>query len=133
MKKQNKVSTKKSSKELTKQKEWRPTPAMIVWIDTAVRLMTDNITEIEQESKITAQSWYNWIKKDEFLAWYRAEWDKRLSSQSWKLDAIGMKQAKRDHRYWESMQKRVGNLNEDKGIKMQFNTFIKNEKDEFGI
>ena len=98
------------SKNLTKEKIFKPTPHMIVWLDTALRLMTDNITEIERESKITAQSWYNWIKRDEFRAWFKQEWDRRLAGESWKLDAIGFNKAKRDHKYWQDMQRRVGNL-----------------------
>lgn len=105
----------KHSKDLSKEKEFHPTPAMIVWLDTAVRLMTDNVKEIEREAKITEQSWYGWLKKDEFRLWFKQEWDKRLAGESWKLDTIGMKNAKRDHKYWQDMQRRVGNLKEEKG------------------
>lgn len=127
--------TKKESRELTQDKEFVPTPAMRVWLDTAVKLMTDNITEIETESKITAQSWYGWLKNDQFRLWYRAEWDKRLAMVGPTLDAIGLKNAKRDHKYWQDMQKRVGNLQDNPGkgvyIQQNFTEHAKNDLKEF--
>lgn len=126
--------TKQEKKDLTIQKEFTPTPAMIVWLDTALQLMTDNISEIERQSKITAQSWYGWIKNDDFRLWFRENWDKRLAGESWKLDVIGLRQARKDHKYWQDMQRRVGNLREDNGtVAVQVNNFIKNEKDSYGI
>lgn len=114
---------KEETNDLTKKGEFNPTPHMKVWLDVALRLMTDNITEIETESKITAQSWYGWIKDDNFNLWFKTEWDRRLAGHGWKLDAIGFKNAKRDHKYWQDMQKRVGNLKEEKAS-IQVNNFI---------
>lgn len=111
----------KEENNLTKQEEFHPTPHMIVWLDTALQLMTDNISEIERESKITAQSWYNWIKDDGFRLWYRAEWDKRIAMVGPQLDAIGMRQAKRDPKVLELMMKRVGTLTESPKTLQQFN------------
>lgn len=98
------------STQLTEVKEFQPTPAMRVWLDTAIKTESDSITDIEKASKITAQSWYNWLKLPGFIEWYDAEWTRMLSGFGWKLDVIGMKNAKKDHRYWESMQKRMGRL-----------------------
>lgn len=98
------------SKDLTITKEFKPTPAMRIWIDTDIRLMTDNVSEIERESKITAQSWYLWIKDPAFIEWYNNEWNVRIKSKINDLDKIGFRNAKRDYKYWEAMQKRVGNL-----------------------
>lgn len=103
---------KNESNNLTEQKEFQPTPGMIVWLDKALELMTDNISEIERASNITAQTWYYWLKNDNFRLWFKTEWDKRLSGESWKLDAVGMKRARQDFKYWEGMQRRVGNLQE---------------------
>lgn len=120
--------------DLTKKEEFKPTPHMIVWLDTALRLMTDNISEIERESHIAAQTWYIWIKDDDFRLWFKTNWDKRLAGESWKLDVIGLRQARKDHKYWQDMQRRVGNLREDNGtVAVQVNNFIKNEKDSYGI
>lgn len=120
-KKDNKLDQKVSEK-ITKQKEWKPTPAMRVWIDTAIQNETDSITDISEACKISRTAWYDWIKDDNFLLWYKQEWDKRIASEAWKLDKIGMKNAKRDHKYWADMQRRVGNLKEDKGVTN--NTFV---------
>lgn len=126
--------SKQDSKDLSIQKEFKPTPAMIVWLDTAIRLTSDNIAEIARTSQITEQSWYGWIKNDEFRLWFKTNWDKRLAGESWKLDVIGLKQARKDHKYWQDMQRRVGNLREDNGtVAVQVNNFIKNEKDSYGI
>lgn len=112
------------STELTKQKEFKPTPSMIVWLDTAMRLMTDNISEIERESSITAQAWYKWLKDDEFKLWFKREWDKKIAIIGPALDVTGFKMAKRgSFPHWESMQKRVGNLQE-KGTSVQINNFV---------
>lgn len=104
----------KQTLDVTDKKPFRPTPHMIVWLDAALQLMTDNISEIERACNITAKTWHEWQKNDEFRLWYRENWDKRIASHSWKLDVIGMKNAKRDHKYWEGMQKRVGNFREEK-------------------
>lgn len=111
----------KQTHDVTAKKEFKPTPHMLVWLDAALQLMTDNISEIERACNITAKTWYEWQKNDDFRIWYRQNWDKRIASHSWKLDVIGMKKARQDHRYWEGMQKRVGNLNDEKG---QTNTQI---------
>lgn len=108
--------------------QFQPTPHMIVWLDTAIQLETDSITEIAEESHIARKTWYDWLDKPGFIEWFRATWDKKLSGQSWRLDAIGMKNAKRDFKYWESMQRRVGNLIEGKNdTNIQVNNLIKVE------
>ena len=97
-------------KDLAKPQEFKPTPAMRVWLDTAVKLMSDNLSEIERECQISRNNWYEWLKKPGFIEWWRSEWDKRLRAHGWRLDAMGLQRAKRDFKYWESMQKRVGNI-----------------------
>lgn len=114
--------------------EFMPTPHMIVWLDTAVQLMSDTVTEIAAACNITPKTWYEWLKNDDFRLWFKTNWDKRLAGESWKLDVIGLRQARKDHKYWQDMQRRVGNLREDNGtVAVQVNNFIKNEKDSYGI
>ncbi len=115
-------------------KEFSPTPHMIVWLDTALRLMSDTVTEIGSACNIAPKTWYEWLKNDDFRLWFKTNWDKRLAGESWKLDVIGLKQARKDHKYWQDMQRRVGNLREDnRTVAVQVNNFIKNEKDSYGI
>lgn len=128
----NKQITKLNNSTISK--EFKPTPHMIVWIDTAVRLMTDNITEIETESKITAQSWHGWVKNPDFRVWFKEEWNKRISGEAWKLDVIGMKQARKNHDYWQDMMRRTGNLvDAPQQTNIQVNNVIKDKKNEYDI
>src|SRR6185312_11702831 len=105
------------------------------WLDTAIQLMTDSPTEIANESRIDKSTWYLWVKDEAFRLWYRQEWDKRLAMVGATLDAIGLRQAKRDHKYWQDMQRRVGNFKDDsKGnvlIQQNFTEHVKNELKEF--
>lgn len=117
----NTEASTETSPTVTNVAQFQPTPHMIVWLDTAIQLETDSITEIAEASNIARKTWYDWLDKKGFIEWFRATWDKKLSGQSWRLDAIGMKNAKRDFKYWESMQKRVGNLIEQPKSLQQFN------------
>ena len=122
------------SKESTPEKVFTPTPHMEKWLVTAIQSETDEITTIARESGMDKSSWYKWLDLPGFIEWFEAEWNRKLLGSGWKLDAIGLKQAKRDHRYWESMQKRMGRLQE-KNTNIQVNVLnhLKKEKDEFGI
>ena len=96
--------------------------------------MSDNVSEIAEECGVDRTLWYDWLKNDDFRLWFKTNWDKRLAGESWKLDVIGLRQARKDHKYWQDMQRRVGNLREDDGtVAVQVNNFIKNEKDSYGI
>lgn len=94
--------------ELTKPKDFNPTPAMRVWVDTAVALVSDSPTEIANECKVSRENWYLWQKVEGFEDWYYAEY-KRLRTR-WipKLDRIGMKKAEEQFNYWEAMNKKAG-------------------------
>jgi hypothetical protein len=109
----------------TEEVKFKPTPHMMVWLDTALQLDTDNVTEIAQACSQDRTNWYDWQKKEGFIEWFNAEWDKRLKGHAWKLDVIGMKNAKRDFNYWKAMQNRAGRL-EDKGsntaVQINFNS-----------
>jgi hypothetical protein len=115
------------SKELTKQAEFEPTPHMIVWLDKAIELQTDNITEIERESKITAQSWYNWLKTPGFEDWYYENYKKQRRRWLPTLDKMGMKNAAKDYNFWKDMRKAAGEDVESKGTTINLNNLIKIE------
>lgn len=127
--------------ELTQKDIFNPTPHMLTWLDIAIQVMSDSPLEIEQACEqagtpITRQAWYKWIKDEQFRLWYKVEWDKRLAMVGPTLDAIGLKQAKRDHKYWQDMQKRVGNFKDEsqgKGVYIQqnFTEHAKKELEEF--
>lgn len=95
------------SNDLSKREEFTPSPAMRLWLDTSIQLMTDNISLISDQCKVTRQSWYLWLKDEEFQTWFCSEWDKRLGMFRWKLDVIGLKRAERDFKYWDAMRRKV--------------------------
>lgn len=118
----------------TEQPIFKPKPNQVVWLDTALKLMSDNISEIAEECGVDRTLWYDWLKNDDFRLWFKTNWDKRLAGESWKLDVIGLKQARRDHKYWQDMQRRVGNLRGDNGtVEVQVNNIINDKKDRYGI
>lgn len=105
----------KESQNVTELKDFKPTPHMLVWLDTQVQIQTDVVDEIARQSNIAEMSWYRWIKQDGFEDWYWAEYDRR--TRRWKptVDAIGMKFAKRGSaEHFKYLAQRVGNLREEK-------------------
>jgi len=114
--------TKQGLKDSSKIEEFKPTPAMIVFVDTAIRLASDNVAEITREAGIDESNYYKWNKLAGFAEWMENYWNKALRSNSWKLDVIGLRNSKRDFNYWKSMQQRTGKLQDDKGsVNVQVN------------
>lgn len=107
--------------EVTKSDVFQPTPHMKVWLDTAMQLESDSITDIAEACNISRKTWYDWINNPEFINWFNTTWNERLRGHAWKLDVIGMKQGKRDFNYWKAMQQRVGNLQDKPQSLQQFN------------
>lgn len=96
------------SKNFTTSDDFKPTPAMRVWVDAAIETMSDNISEIAKVCKVSRQSWYGWVKDRNFVNWYNNEWNVRLKANLWQLDAIGFRKAKLEFKFWEAMQKKLG-------------------------
>lgn len=126
-----------SQKELAKREEFQPTPAMIVWVDAAVKLGTDNKSEIERECNVSRNNWYEWIKQDGFEDWFFTEYKRKRRRWLPKLDEIGMKYAKRgDHNFWKDMNKKAGeDLDAKKApqVAVQVNNITSKKSDEYGI
>ncbi len=100
---------------------FKPTPHMIVWLDKAIELMTDNITEIATACGVDRTNWYKWLDLPEFNNWFKETWERKLKGQSFKLDVIGMKAAKRDTKALELMMRRVGTLTDSPNTLQQIN------------
>jgi len=96
------------SKTTTEIVEYKPSANQEKWIDIAIQMETDEIKAIAEACDIDRTTWYQWLKQDGFIEWFNTEWDKRLRGHAWRLDVIGLKNAKKDFNYWKSMQKRVG-------------------------
>lgn len=109
------------SQSVTSAKEFTPNLDMMKWVDTAIQLETDTISDIAEACGIDRKQWYRWLDRPGFIDWFRGEWNRKLQAHSWKLDAIGMKRAKVDHKYWHDMQNRVGNLIDKPSTLQQFN------------
>lgn len=127
----------KPSKDLTEQKEFIPTPAMVVWLDTAIELASDSPTEIANNCQVKRQTYYTWLKKDGFEDWYYREYKNKRRRWIPTLDKIGMKQAKRgDHNFWKDMNKKAGeDLDAKKApqVAVQVNNITSKKSDEYGI
>lgn len=113
--------TKDIQQNSTDKQLFRPSAKQEKWLDTAISLETDEITKIAEECEIDRTTWYHWLKTPGFIDWFNAEWDKRLKGHAWKLDAIGMKNAKRDFNYWKGMMQRAGKMQEGGNTNIQVN------------
>lgn len=107
------MSTKKEQTEIQKAEEiagFKPTALMEKFVETAVKLGTDTVAEIVRETSMAESTYYEWKKDPEFIKWMNEYANQLIRGDGWKLNNIGMRKAKQDHRYWESMQKIVGNI-----------------------
>jgi hypothetical protein len=97
-------------KELTKPPELKITPAMIVWVDTAVKLVSDSPSDISPQCHISRDSWYRWLKLPGFLEWFGSQWKARRSMWVPTLDKMGMNRAAKNFDYWKAMNQKAGEL-----------------------
>ena len=117
--------TETGQKITTEPGEFKPTRKMIRWLNTTQELgFTALITDISKKSKISRNRWYEWNRNDAFLIWWDAQWQRNLRQNRWKLDEIGMKQAKNRYNYWRDMMNRAGNTIPEAGTQTQVNTQI---------
>ena len=114
---------------------YTPTLLMEKFVDTAIRLGTDNVAEICRKAKMTEQAYYQWKKDPNFRRWMNEYANEQIRGDAWKLQNIGMRKAKQDHRYWESMQKIVGNIKDDKSSPLQLNVMqsINLDRDKYSL
>lgn len=114
-------------KNLDEKPTFKPTATMEKFVETAIRIGSDNVAEICRETKVTEQAYYLWKKNPQFTVWMNEYANWLIRGDGWKLNTIGMRNAKRDHRYWESMQKIVGNLPDGQQTNTQNNIVVKLE------
>lgn len=81
------------SSESTAIEVFKPTPHMIVWLDTAIQMIGEPIEKIALESGIDPSTYYSWKKNPQWVDWYTEEYKKRRSRLIPQLDAIAMKYA----------------------------------------
>lgn len=95
-------------KEITKTEKLKITPAMIVWVNTAVKLVSDSPSDISPICHISRDSWYRWLKLPGFLEWFGDEWKARRRVWVPQLDKIGMDRARKSYDYWSAMNRKAG-------------------------
>lgn len=100
----------KDLKKVVETTDFKPTPLMEKFVTTAVSMGSDNVAEVCRAVQMTEQAYQVWKKNPLFLTWMNEYANYLIRGDAWKLNNIGMKKAKQDHKYWESMQKIVGNI-----------------------
>lgn len=125
------------SKESTEIEVFKPTPHMIVWIDTAIQMIGESIESIATECGIDRSTYYSWKKDPKWIDWYTEEYKKRRSRLIPQLDEIAMKWARKgSFSHLELLTGKAGDLpnkGPDTAIQVNIVNHLKKEKDEFGI
>lgn len=120
-----KIEPKKNVAQLldnpAKIKEFKPLASMEKWLDIAIRLQTDNLTLIAKECGMDRSAWYEWMSKPGFEDWYFENYKKKRSRWLPTLDAHGMRRAAKDHKYWQDMNKKIGELKDEPNSLTQVN------------
>jgi hypothetical protein len=106
---------------MTPQLSFYPSRKQRVFLNTALRSDKHEIKAVAKQAGISRGAWYDWIKDDKFVKWYNESWQKALDAQAWKLDAMGIKQASGNYKYWKAMQQRSGRLLEGTQVNTQVN------------
>jgi len=109
----------------TEEPKFKPTNKMIKWMLTTFELGFEaSQTEISEKSGVSRDAWYKWSNIPAFVEWWDSQWQQILKQNRWKLDAIGLKQAKDKYSYWKDMMNRTGNIIPEAGVQTQVNTQI---------
>ena len=114
---------------------FKPTPHMIVWLDTAIELATDSPAKVSAVNQQRRENWYYWVKLDGFEDWFYEAYKKKRRRWLPKLDEIGMIKSKDDFKYWEAMNKKAGDLEEKQETNVQVNILsaIQEQKKKYGF
>lgn len=108
------------SKNTTELEIFKPSANQEKWLDMAMQTESGEISEIASKCRIDRTTYYEWRKNPDFRDWYLTEWNNRLSLLAPQLDAIGIKQSKKDFNYWKAMQQKLGYLQEKPIVEQNF-------------
>lgn len=91
--------------------DFRPTPAMKVYLDTAIQMVGEPVVKICEEAQIAEQTYYAWKKLPGWYDWYVEEYKKRRHRLIPMLDDIAVKYAKRgSYQHLELLNGKAGDL-----------------------
>lgn len=110
-------SIEKRSPEGNNELNFIVTPHMDRWVTTAVSLMSDNVSEIAEASRISRVTWYKWLKIKGFKEWYYSQYKAKRYMWIPKLDKMGMERAPKNFDYWRAMNQKAGELLDDTASK----------------
>ena len=100
-------------KKRTENVKFNVTPAMLLYVDTAVKLVTDSPSDICSTCHISRDSWYRWIKLEGFEEWFYSQYKARRYRWLPRLDAMGLARAPKNFDYWKAMNQKAGELLDD--------------------
>ena len=118
-------------------KDFKPNRYQWDYLNTAVRLLTDSPTIVQNESGVSRQSWYRWVRDPAFNQWFYNEY--RIARQRIipKLDEIAMKYAGRgEYDFWKAMNQKTGELPLDgqkADVQVQVNNVLQEQRDKYDI
>jgi len=69
-----------------------------------------SVTKICEQCGVSRTTYYEWIKDEDFCKWFLGQMDKHRTHVVAHLEKIGVTMAKKDHRYWADMMRRMGRL-----------------------
>ena len=84
---------------------------MQLYVDTAVKIISDSPSDISQNCSVSRGMWYLWTHKyDWFEEWFYSQY--KLKRYRWlpQLDRIGMQRAPKNFDYWKAMNQKAGEL-----------------------
>lgn len=102
-----------------------PSKKQLLFFKHALQADNYEITAIAEAAGMNRNAWYQWIQDPNFVKWYNTMWQRALDSNAWKLDIMGLKQAKNNFKYWKAMQQRSGRLldTSDRSTSVNLNNF----------
>jgi hypothetical protein len=93
--------------------QFKPTPHMQIWLDTAIELQSDSPTEISAVAEQRRENWYDWLKVPGFEDWYYENYKKERRRWLPTLDRMGMEESgKGKYDFWKDMRKAAGETEE---------------------
>lgn len=97
--------------------KFKPTEQMQRFLEARLDLsIAPTITAETEAAGVTRKTYYQWLKKPEFIRWFNEEYEKAIKIHGSWLDKVGFMQGAKDYNYWLTMQKKHGGLKMEDSI-----------------